>query len=145
MLFRSCGNGKEALIIAKEFWPELILSDIMMPEMRGDELCIAIKNDIETSHIPVLLLTALGEEQNILDGLHIGADEYIIKPFSVRILKASVANLLANRALLRSRYANLEIEDTKVMTPLANGMNRDRKSTRLNSSHPSSSRMPSSA
>lgn len=96
---------------------------IMMPEMRGDELCIAIKNDIETSHIPVLLLTALGEEQNILDGLHIGADEYIVKPFSVRILKASVANLLANRALLRSRYANLEIEDTKVMTPLANGMN----------------------
>ena len=82
----------------------------------GYELCIAIKNDIETSHIPVLLLTALGEEQNILDGLHIGADEYIVKPFSVRILKASVANLLANRALLRSRYANLEIEDTKVMT-----------------------------
>ena len=113
---QACGNGKEALIIAKEFWPELILSDIMMPEMRGDELCIAIKNDIETSHIPVLLLTALGEEQNILDGLHIGADEYIVKPFSVRILKASVANLLANRALLRSRYANLEIEDTKVMT-----------------------------
>lgn len=70
-----------------------------------------------------MLLTALGEEQNILDGLHIGADEYIVKPFSVRILKASVANLLANRALLRSRYANLEIEDTKVMTPLANGMN----------------------
>ena len=66
---QACGNGKEALIIAKEFWPELILSDIMMPEMRGDELCIAIKNDIETSHIPVLLLTALGEEQNILDGL----------------------------------------------------------------------------
>ncbi len=107
---QACGNGKEALIIAKEFWPELILSDIMMPEMRGDELCIAIKNDIETSHIPVLLLTALGEEQNILDGLHIGADEYIVKPFSVRILKASVANLLANRALLRSRYANLDID-----------------------------------
>ena len=118
-----CSNGKEALTIIPEYKPELVISDIMMPEMRGDELCIAIKNDIETSHIPVLLLTALGEEQNILDGLHIGADEYIIKPFSVRILKASVANLLANRALLRSRYANLEIEDTKVMTPLANGMN----------------------
>ena len=68
---QACGNGKEALIIVKEFWPELILSDIMMPEMRGDELCSTIKNDIETSHIPVLLLTALGEEQNILDGLDI--------------------------------------------------------------------------
>jgi CheY-like chemotaxis protein len=58
---QACGNGREALIIAKEFWPDLILSDIMMPEMRGDELCVAIKNDIETSHIPVLLLTALGD------------------------------------------------------------------------------------
>ena len=73
-------------------------------------MCTTIKNDIETSHIPVLLLTALGEEQNVLDGLHIGADEYIVKPFSVRILKASIANLLANRALLRSKYANLEID-----------------------------------
>ena len=115
---QACGNGKEALIIVKEFWPELILSDIMMPEMRGDELCSTIKNDIETSHIPVLLLTALGEEQNILDGLDIGADEYIVKPFSIRILKASIANLLANRALLRSKYANLEI-DIEVKTPLA--------------------------
>lgn len=73
----------------------------MMPEMRGDELCIAIKNDIETSHIPVVLLTALGDEKNILEGLHIGADEYIVKPFSINILKASIANLLANRALLQ--------------------------------------------
>lgn len=115
---QACSNGKEALVIVKEYQPELILSDIMMPEMRGDELCATIKNDIETSHIPVLLLTALGEEQNVLDGLHIGADEYIVKPFSVRILKASIANLLANRALLRSKYANLEI-DIEEKTPLA--------------------------
>ena len=60
----------------------------------------------------------MGEEQNVLDGLHIGADEYIVKPFSVRILKASIANLLANRALLRSKYANLEI-DIEEKTPLA--------------------------
>lgn len=117
---QACGNGREALIIAKEFWPDLILSDIMMPEMRGDELCVAIKNDIETSHIPVLLLTALGDENNILDGMSIGADAYIVKPFNVRILKASIANLLANRALLRSRYANLDI-DSEPMIPSANG------------------------
>ena len=112
-----CNNGKEALTIVKQFWPELILSDIMMPEMRGDELCIAIKNDIETSHIPVVLLTALGDEKNILEGLHIGADEYIVKPFSINILKASIANLLANRALLRKRYANLEINTEEEGTP----------------------------
>lgn len=119
---QACANGKEALIIIKEYWPELVLSDIMMPEMRGDELCVAIKSDIEISHIPVLLLTALGEENNILDGLSIGADEYLIKPFSVKILRANIANLLANRELLRMRYANLDIE-AKSMVPSANGTN----------------------
>lgn len=118
---QACANGKEALIIIKEFWPELVLSDIMMPEMGGDELCVANKSDIETSHIPVLLLTALGDENNILDGLSIGADEYLIKPFSVKILRANIANLLANRELLRMRYANLDIE--KTMVPSANGTN----------------------
>lgn len=113
---QSCGNGKEALIIVKEFWPELILSDIMMPEMRGDELCIAIKNNIETSHIPILLLTALGEDNDILNGLEIGADDYISKPFVLRVLKASIANLLANRALLRSKYGNLEM-GTDILMP----------------------------
>lgn len=118
---QACCNGREALVIVKEFWPELILSDVMMPEMQGDELCAAIKKDVETSHIPVLLLTALGDEKNILDGLAIGADEYIVKPFSVKLLKASIANLLSNRALLRQRYANLEIGSEPV--PSANGMN----------------------
>ena len=119
---QACGNGKEALIIVKEFWPELILTDVMMPEMRGDELCVAIKNDIETSHIPVLLLTALGEEKNILEGLAIGADEYIIKPFNVTILRESIKNLLNNRALLRSRYANPNM-DMGTMVPSAKGTN----------------------
>lgn len=120
-----CNNGKEALTIVKQFWPGLILSDIMMPEMRGDELCIAIKNDIETSHIPVVLLMALGDEKNILEGLHIGADEYIVKPFSINILKASIANLLANRALLRKRYADLEInteEEPSTTTTCSNSL-----------------------
>ena len=116
-------NGQEAVELFKQSGLreyDAVLMDIMMPEMRGDELCVAIKNDIETSHIPVLLLTALGDENNILDGMSIGADAYIVKPFNVRILKASIANLLANRALLRSRYANLDI-DSEPMIPSANG------------------------
>ena len=79
--------------------------------MRGDELCKELKNNIETSHIPVILLTALNNEKDILSGLKIGADEYILKPFNIGILKATVDNLLTNRALLRSKYANLELDD----------------------------------
>lgn len=103
---QACRNGKEALAIVKEYKPELIISDIMMPEMRGDELCTILKNDIETSHIPIILLTALNDEKNVLAGLRIGADEYVVKPFNIGILKATIANLLANRALLRNKYAN---------------------------------------
>ena len=105
---QTCSNGKEALTIIKHYKPKLIISDIMMPEMRGDELCKTIKNDIETSHIPVILLTALNDDKDVMAGLQIGADEYIVKPFNIGILKATVSNLLTNRALLRKKYANLD-------------------------------------
>jgi len=110
-LIQVCSNGKEALTIIPEYKPDLVISDIMMPEMRGDELCQAIKSNIETSHIPVILLTALNNEKDILSGLRIGADEYVLKPFNIGILKATISNLLANRALLRNKYANLDPED----------------------------------
>lgn len=108
---QACSNGKEALTIIPEYKPSLVISDIMMPEMRGDELCETIKNNIETSHIPVILLTALNNEKDILAGLRTGADEYIVKPFNISILKATIANILNNRALLRSKFGNLEIDD----------------------------------
>ena len=92
----------------KEYNPDLILSDVMMPEMGGDELCAAIKSDIETSHIPVILLTALSDEKNMLKGLDKGADAYITKPFSVNVLKANIRSILRNRILLRKTYAGLK-------------------------------------
>ena len=110
-LIQVCSNGKEALTVIPEYKPDLVISDIMMPEMRGDELCQAIKSNIETSHIPVILLTALNNEKDILSGLRIGADEYVLKPFNIGILKATISNLLANRALLRNKYASLDSED----------------------------------
>ena len=113
---QSCPNGKDALVIIREFNPDLVISDIMMPEMSGDELCSAIKGNLEISHIPVILLTALGDEKNMLEGLEIGADAYIIKPFSVGILKAMIKNILANRALLRQVYNS--IEDKKQNLPV---------------------------
>ena len=108
---QSCSNGKDALVIIREFNPDLVISDIMMPEMSGDKLCSTIKTDIEMSHIPVILLTALGDEKDILGGLGIGADAYITKPFSVGILKVTIKNILANRALLRHVYKSIEDEE----------------------------------
>lgn len=105
---QSCPNGKEALVIIHEFNPNLVISDIMMPEMGGDELCSAIKGDLQISHIPIILLTALGDEKNMLEGLKIGADAYITKPFSVGILRATVKNILANRTLLSRIYNSIE-------------------------------------
>ena len=96
------------MVVAREYNPDLILSDVMMPEMGGDELCAAIKSDIETSHIPVILLTALSDEKNMLKGLDKGADAYITKPFSVNVLKANIRSILRNRILLRKTYAGLK-------------------------------------
>ena len=112
-IIQTAQNGKEALAIVKAYNPDLIVSDIMMPEMRGDEFCRIIKKDIETSHIPLILLTALNDEKSILKGLDTGADEYISKPFNIAILKATILNLLVNRSLLRQKYANLEIVASK--------------------------------
>lgn len=106
---QTCENGKDALLIVKEYMPELIISDIMMPEMRGDELCSILKKDLDTSHIPIILLTALNDEKSILKGIQTGADEYVVKPFNVGILKATIANLLANRMRLKNKFAKLDI------------------------------------
>lgn len=115
-----CSYGKQALDIVKEYMPNMIISDIMMPEMRGDELCHKLKNDIETSHIPIILLTALNNDRNIIEGLKTGADEYIVKPFNIGILRATIANILTNRSLLRHKYANLELNDEESDTACIN-------------------------
>ncbi|NVK94672.1 response regulator [Bacteroides sp. L10-4] len=119
---QSCPNGKEALVIMREFNPAIIISDIMMPEMGGDEFCSVIKNDLEMSHIPIILLTALGDEKNMLEGLEIRADAYITKPFSVGILKATVKNILANRALLRQVYNSIEDKEQNLPTNCTNNL-----------------------
>ena len=119
-IIQVCSDGKQALDIVKEYMPNMIISDIMMPEMRGDELCHRLKNDIETSHIPIILLTALNNDRNIIEGLKTGADEYIVKPFNIGILRATIANILTNRSLLRHKYANLELNDEENDTACIN-------------------------
>ena len=97
-------NGKNGLHCAKAFNPDIIISDIMMPEMNGLELCAHIKNDIITSHIPVILLTAKSEVENKIEGLEKGADDYLPKPFNFDLLEARIRNLIDSRKHLRKLF-----------------------------------------
>lgn len=99
-------NGKDALQKITEFHPDIVVSDVMMPEMDGYQLCRAIKENIEISHIPVILLTAMSDEENVSRGYKLGADTYISKPFDIDFLLTITANLLKNRENIKSRYKN---------------------------------------
>jgi DNA-binding response OmpR family regulator len=97
-------NGLDGIQKATDRIPDIIISDVMMPELDGLELTGTLKNDFRTSHIPVIMLTAKAEDQDKLKGLETGADDYIVKPFKSNILKAKVKSLLDNRAKLRTYY-----------------------------------------
>ena len=98
------GDGREGIQKAQEIIPDLIISDIMMPEVNGYELCRVLKNDVNTSHIPIILLTAKASEENIVEGLETGADDYITKPFNTGILSAKIKNLINLRRQLHLKW-----------------------------------------
>lgn len=112
-IVQTSANGQEALNIIEEYMPDLIIADIMMPVMRGDELCKQLKNDMATSHIPIILLTALAGEEEVIKGLECGADEYIPKPFNIGVLRTTIAGILANRERIYRRISNLEAMSTE--------------------------------
>lgn len=87
----------------KELNPDLVISDVMMPRLRGDELCRMLKTNIDTSHIPVILLTGLAGRKDILAGLEARADDYVIKPFDIVVLKARIRNIINTRKELGKR------------------------------------------
>jgi len=97
-------NGKEGLIKANELIPDLIISDVMMPELDGYQFCKQIKDDEKTSHIPVIILTAKSEESEQIMGFDFGADAYIIKPFKPSILSARIENLMHSRKELQEHF-----------------------------------------
>ena len=104
----SAANGKEAFELLMEEKPNLVISDIMMPEMDGITLCKKIKGNLQTGHIPVILLTALSRDENRAEGIETGADMYIVKPFSSEFLKKIIVNIIANR---KKVYEQIKAEE----------------------------------
>ena len=118
----ACVNGREALGEIIRTKPDLVLSDIMMPEMDGNTLCTRLKTNPITNSIPVILLTAKSRDEDKLEGLETGADAYIVKPFNMDILRRTIINLINKHRLLRLKYErndNLEeqVDEIRLKSP----------------------------
>lgn len=118
-------DGESALEYLKEKSVELIISDVMMPGIQGDELCRRIKSDFATSHIPVILLTAKTEKDAILEGLESGADDYLTKPFDTEILKTKIKGVLQNRKIMREYFLSHSLSPTPATTVAPNEEKED--------------------
>ena len=103
-------TGEEAIIYAQKLKPDLMLLDLMLPGVDGFAVCKLLKNDQETSQIPIIMLTAKGEESDIVTGLELGADDYISKPFSPKVLTARVRTVLRRHQTDQSRAISERFE-----------------------------------
>ncbi len=97
-------DGEEGYTLATKKMPDIIVSDVMMPKMNGHQLCVKLKGELSTCHIPIVLLTALDSPDYKREGLEHGADAYLEKPFDIKLLKVQIANLLKNRQLLKQKF-----------------------------------------
>jgi signal transduction histidine kinase/DNA-binding response OmpR family regulator/streptogramin lyase len=109
-------DGEKGLQMALDVQPDVIISDIMMPKLDGIELCKAIRDTVEISHIPFILLTAKNSVQSRIDAADVAADAYIAKPFSLRLLQATLRNLLDSRQKLKDRYAESHLYEVHELT-----------------------------
>ena len=100
-------NGEEGVRMARKEIPDLVITDVMMPVMNGFECCRILKEDLKTCHIPIILLTALTDDENIVKGIELGADDYILKPFNPEILRTKVKRLIKSRTELKQIYTKL--------------------------------------
>ncbi|RAW03488.1 two-component regulator propeller domain-containing protein [Pseudochryseolinea flava] len=110
----TCKDGKEALSYVLQHTPDVVVSDIKMPTMDGITLCQKIKQNVNINHIPVILLTAKVEEEYNLEGLGIGADGYLQKPFNVEILRKTIQNVIRTREILRNKFTGSQQQKDKV-------------------------------
>lgn len=111
----TAANGREALNIILEEVVNLVVCDVMMPVMDGFEFCRILKSNVEYSHVPVILLTAKNTLQSKIEGLEMGADAYIEKPFAMEYLQVQIANLLANRNKIKDYFAHSPLVHIKSM------------------------------
>jgi len=111
-------NGRSGLETAVKIAPDVIISDVMMPDMDGNEFCYEIKNNIKTSHIPFILLTALTTNQHKVESYKTGADTYLEKPFDLDLLRSCINNLIENRKKLKERFATNELVVSDGMTEI---------------------------
>jgi len=115
-------NGRTGLAEVLKLVPDLVISDIMMPEMDGNELCSKIKGNPATNHIPVILLTAKSRDEDQLEGLEMGADAYVMKPFNLDILRRTIVNLIHTHQMLRLKYGRNDqleeqVDEVKMKSP----------------------------
>lgn len=115
-------NGRTGLVEILKQVPDLVISDIMMPEMDGNTMCSKIKSNPATSHIPVIMLTAKSRDEDQLEGLEMGADAYIVKPFNMDILRRTIVNLIHSHQMLRLKYGRNDqleeqVDDVKMKSP----------------------------
>lgn len=125
----SAENGREGLNKALEHIPDLVITDIMMPLMDGIELAHELKTNMCTSHIPIVMLTAKDTVESQIEGLGIGIEDYVTKPFPMELLEARIKNLLKTRSILREKY--LREFDTNVYKLAEHGMEHEFMSSAL--------------
>lgn len=117
-----CENGKEAFSEVLKTSPDLVITDVMMPEMDGNTLCSKIKSNPSMSHVPVIMLTAKNRDEDRLEGLETGADAYIVKPFNMEILRRTIINLIHTHHMLRLKYARndqleQQVDEVRMKSP----------------------------
>lgn len=114
-------NGQEGLQLAMKYVPDAIICDVMMPVMDGMECCRRLKSEVQTSHIPVMMLTAYTMDEQKVQGYECGADSYILKPFSAKLLRVRLRNLIDNRRRLQSFFADQSVLKKETISEVDKG------------------------